>query len=176
VDLIAPDPPLSDGVVSLRPPREDDLPATERGIVDPDVVRYIGPSDSAGEVLDRNRSRWAEGSGATFSIVEQDDACLGHVWLNLRDDDRASVGYWLLPEARGNGFAVRSVRLISGWAFRDLGLARLEITTEPSNQESQRVARRSGFMEEGILRSFQEIAGRRVDCVIFSLLPGDAAR
>jgi RimJ/RimL family protein N-acetyltransferase len=31
----------------------------------------------------------------------------------------------------------------------------------------------AGFQKEGILRSFNEIDGQRIDCVIFSLLPSD---
>src|SRR5215207_11523857 len=53
VELPIPDPPLSDGVVALRVPTEQDLPAIERRIGDPDIVRWMGPLDhTAGEVLD----------------------------------------------------------------------------------------------------------------------------
>jgi ribosomal-protein-alanine N-acetyltransferase len=161
-------------VVSLRPPDERDLPAIERGIADPDVTRAFGrATGSAGQLLDLNRRRWAEGTGATFAICEAVGECLGHVFVNLSGYSRGSVGYWLLPEARGKGLATRAVRLISRWAFRDLGLARVQLLTEPSNHESQRVAERSGFQREGILRSFTAIDGRRTDNVIFSLLPSD---
>ena len=93
--------------------------------------------------------------------------------VDLADSHRGSVGYWLLPEARGKGFATRSVQLISRWTLGDLGMARLSVLTQPSNDRSQRVAKRSGFVKEGILRSYEEIGGRRVDCVVFSLVPAD---
>ena len=175
MQLEAPDPDLSDDVVILRPLQEDDLSAIERGIVDPDVVRWIGPTESGRWLLERNQGRWAEGTSANFSIRDQTDAFLGHVWmtLDLAEPQRGRVGYWLLPEARGKGFATRSVQLISRWALGDLGLARLSLYTEPSNERSRRVAERSGFVEEGVLRSFLEIGDRRLDCVIFSLLPAD---
>ena len=140
------------------------------------MVRWIGPFDSAGEVLERDLSRWAEGTRATFSIRDEADVCLGHVWVilgDLADPKRGSVGYWLLPEARGKGFATRSVQLISRWALGDLGLARLSLFAEPSNEASRRVAQRSGYVEEGVLRSYMEIGDRRVDCAVFSLLPAD---
>jgi hypothetical protein len=38
---------------------------------------------------------------------------------------------------------------------------------------SQRVAERSGFRREGVLRSYHVVDGRREDAVFFSLLPGD---
>lgn len=164
---------MTDGVIVLRSPDERDLPAIERGIVDPDVVRWIGPSDSARETLELNRSLWADGTGATFSICDRGDNCVGHVWVNLDGSSRGEVGYWLLPEVRGRGFATRSVRLISRWALYDLQLARLSLLTEPENELSQRVAERSGFVREGVLRSYKEMAGRRIDCVVFSLLASD---
>jgi RimJ/RimL family protein N-acetyltransferase len=169
-----PDPSLTDGVVSLRAPDERDLADIERGTRDPEVVRWIGPHRVSGaEVLERNRQRWAEGTGATFAVVDESDRCVGHIWVNLADARRGSVGYWLLPEARGRGLATRSVRLLSRWGFDQLGLARLQILTEPMNTASLRVAERCGYRREGVLRSYAEIDGRAIDFVVFSLLPGD---
>lgn len=105
--LLAPDPPLTDGIVLLRASEARDLPAIEAGIHDPDVIRWIGPTKgSATDVLALNRERWASGS-PTLSICEPDGTCVGLVWVNLREADRAtgSVGYWLLPGARGRGLA-----------------------------------------------------------------------
>src|SRR5262249_16717591 len=93
--------------------------------------------------------------------------------VNVADRRRGSVGYWLLPQARGRGLATRSVRLLSEWALRDLGLARLQILTEPANGASQRVAEGCGYQREGVLRSYADVDGRSVDYVVFSLLPSD---
>jgi ribosomal-protein-alanine N-acetyltransferase len=172
--LQVPESPLTDGVVTLRLPDESDLPAIEQRITDPEVVRWFGPSEhSARQNLELNRSRWAEGTCGTFSICNPKLDCVGHVWVELAGSGRGEVGYWLLPEARGRGLATRSVRLISRWALRELGLARLSLFTEPSNERSQRVAERSGFVREGVLRSYSEVGGRRVDNVVFSMLPTD---
>jgi len=172
--LSAPDPPLSDGVVALRLPEERDLAAIQRGIADPDVIRSFGrPTLTAEQLLELNRRRWDEGVSATFAICDAANDCVGHVFVNLSDALRGSIGYWLLPEARGKGLATRAVRLLSRWALRDLALARVGLVAEPWNCQSQRVAERAGFQREGILRSYAEIDGRRVDYVSFSLLPGD---
>ena len=105
--LGAPDPPLSNDIVTLRPPDERDLAAIDLGIHDPDVVRWFRqPDSSAIDVLLLNRRRWPDGS-PTFSVCEQDGMCVGHVWVNVRTDDPTTgpVGYWLLPTARGRGLA-----------------------------------------------------------------------
>jgi [ribosomal protein S5]-alanine N-acetyltransferase len=168
-----PDPPLSDGLVTLRPPDEGDLAAIDLGIHDADVVRWFGqPDSSAMEVLLLNRKRWAEGS-PTFSICELDGICVGHVWVNVNGVDTTIgyVGYWLLPSARGRGIATRAVRLLSDWAVHSLGITHLRLLTEPNNEQSQRVAERSGFRRTGILAGHAKIDGRSIDHVVFSLPP-----
>jgi [ribosomal protein S5]-alanine N-acetyltransferase len=167
---------LSDGVVTLRATEERDLVAVERGIHDPEVIRAFGrPTLAAEQVLQLNRDRWDRGTAATFAICDDTDRCLGHVFVNITTQGTGTVGYWLLPEARGKGLATRAVRLVSHWALHELGLARVGLLTEPSNEASLRVAEHSGFQREGLLRSYGEIDGRRVDYVCFSLLPDDMA-
>jgi RimJ/RimL family protein N-acetyltransferase len=61
---------------------------------------------------------------------------------------------------------------MAGWAFEELGIARVELTCGPDNEASQRVAVRCGFTREGVLRSHTPFKGGRRDTVIFSLLPG----
>jgi RimJ/RimL family protein N-acetyltransferase len=63
--------------------------------------------------------------------------------------------------------------LVSRWALSQPGVARLELATSPENTASQRVAERSGFQREGVLRSYHVVDGRREDAVFFSLLPAD---
>jgi RimJ/RimL family protein N-acetyltransferase len=69
--------------------------------------------------------------------------------------------------------ASRAVSLLSRWALGDLGLDRLQLFAEPSNGASLRVAERTGFQREGLLRSYAVVNDRRVDYVVFSLLPAD---
>ena len=170
---VAPDPPLTDGSVMLRASEVRDLPAIDAGIHDPDVIRWIGqPEGSAIDVLVLNQQRWASGS-PTLSICERDGECVGLVWLNVREPDHTtgSVGYWLLPSARGRGLATRAVRLLSGWAARDLGVTNLRLTTEPENERSRRVAQRSGYRQTGLLRHSATIDGRSIDQVVHELVP-----
>jgi len=83
------------------------------------------------------------------------------------------IGYWVAPEARRQGVATRSVRLLSRWALGLLGLARVEVRVDVENTASQQVAEAAGFTREGVLRSRAESKGRRWDEVMFSLLPAD---
>lgn len=86
---------------------------------------------------------------------------------------RATVGFWLTPEARGRGVATHAVRLLARWAFDDFGIVRVVLMCAPDNSASQRVAERCGFSREGVLRSHMPFKGGRRDTVVFSLLPGE---
>jgi RimJ/RimL family protein N-acetyltransferase len=140
-------PTLSDGRVLLRALEPRDLAAIDAGMHDLDVVRWIGPPEgSAQDVLVQNEERWAQG-WPTLSICELDGTCVGKVWMSIREGDRSIgfVGYWLLPVARGRGFATTAVRLLSNWAVRELGFTKVRLTAAPDNERSQRIAERSGF-------------------------------
>ncbi len=83
------------------------------------------------------------------------------------------MSYWVFPQFRGRGFASSAVRLVCGWAFEQLRIARIELYIEPDNVESRKVARRAGFSEEGVLREHEQTPGGRRDMVLYSLLPAD---
>src|SRR6266568_2231643 len=83
--------------------------------------------------------------------------------------DRAGVGYWLLPRARGKGLVTRALLLVSRWAFNELGVQRISLLTDPRNASSLRAAERAGFHREGVLRSWADVNCERVDHVSFSL-------
>jgi len=177
VSLVPPDPPLSDGVVILRPLDERDLSPITRAASDADIVRWFDlPTHSPADYLAAKRERWAEGTGASFAICDatRPDTSLGQVFIEREDDGRGSVGYWLLEDRRGKGRATRAVRLIAAWALPAMRLERLQLHTDPENVASQRVAERAGFTREGVLRAYNgRRDGTRADAVVYSLLPQD---
>jgi RimJ/RimL family protein N-acetyltransferase len=74
----------------------------------------------------------------------------------------------------GRVVATRALRRLCRHALDELGFERLELFTDPDNVASQRVAEKTGFQREGVLRShLRHPDGRRRDSVMFSLLPGE---
>lgn len=172
--LPVPDPPLGDGVVTLRPMASGDLAAVERAAADPDIVRWFGDWDEPpAQTLDSWMQAWRDGTAAALAVCDADGSFAGHLLVELRNSGRAHLEYWLLPEWRGRGLATRALLVAARFAFAELGLARLELWTEPENAASQRLAERAGFRREGVLRGYSEIGGRRVDAVFFGRLAGD---
>jgi len=60
------------------------------------------------------------------------------------------VGYGILPEYRGFGYAVRALNLLKKWAFAEAGFVRLELGVKEGNVASEKVAQKGGFEFEGI--------------------------
>jgi RimJ/RimL family protein N-acetyltransferase len=165
----------------LRAAREDDVPDVVAACQDPEIPRWTtvpapyAESDARAWMAGHEAMR-REGRGACFAVAEaRDDRLVGAIDLVVTSWPHAcgEIGYWLAPEARGRGLAAGAVRLLSAWAFRAMGLLRLEILAEPENEASQAVAERAGFRREGVLRSYRDLKGSRRDYTLFSLLAGE---
>jgi RimJ/RimL family protein N-acetyltransferase len=186
VDFAPPTRALNDGVVALRPWREDDAGELV-GALDGDgeVARWLDAIPQPYTTADARAwlaqavHAWHEGAGAPFAVV---DAATGRLLggMGVRWNDRINgvgeVGYWVRADSRGLGVTTRALRLATSWAFEAAGCQRLVLRADTLNAPSQRVAERAGFVREGIERSarFSPRQGRRVDFVVYSRLPEDA--
>lgn len=122
-------------------------------------------------------------NGACWGVFEKapagsDDApgekiagCIVLGWVQWKNRS-ATVSYWLGKNFCGRGLATEALLLVAGEAFA-LGLNRLELTASVKNPKSIAVARRAGFLEEGICRDYERIHGHFEDHVRFSLLSRD---
>jgi RimJ/RimL family protein N-acetyltransferase len=182
--ITAPDPPLTDGVVTLRPWDERDVPALVECIDgDDEITRWMDAipqpyrDAEARAWVEQASSYWLAGTSAPFAVTDSNTGgVLGGVGFGWVGEERVGeVGYWLRAEARGRGLTARGVRLISRWVFEELDCERLQLRADPENVGSQRVAEKAGYTREGVLRSvhFNPRQQRRVNYVMFSLLRGE---
>ncbi|MEO0785528.1 MAG: GNAT family protein [Pseudomonadota bacterium] len=123
------------------------------------------------------RTGWRNDRAYVFLIFDRSDGVLlgGISVTNVRRGpaQSASLGYWLLEEATGEGLMIEAVDRICRWGFQTLGLARLEAGTLPENVKSRNVLVRCGFAEEGLARKYLEINGERRDHVLYARLKDD---
>jgi RimJ/RimL family protein N-acetyltransferase len=186
--LTVPSPPLSDGVVTLRPWQRDDVSALVECIDgDEEITQWLEmipqpyTEKDARMWVDAVASFWREGTSAPFAVL---DAASGRVvggvgfrWIP-EEQGVGEVGYWIRRDTRGLGFTTRATVLLARWTFEELQCERLQLRADELNVPSQRVAEKAGFTREGVLRSVHYNArqDRRVDFVMYSMLPSELPR
>jgi RimJ/RimL family protein N-acetyltransferase len=149
-----PDPPLSDGVITLRAKTRHDIDALVAICSDPAIPRWtrvLSPytRDDALGWIAVCELELAVGRAIDWLAVDAHDEVVASVAVQSIDGGTAEVGYWVAAPARGRGVATRAVRLVCDWAARELGLEALEIMHHEDNPASQGVARAAGFTESG---------------------------
>jgi RimJ/RimL family protein N-acetyltransferase len=174
-------PTLTGPRVLLRPWRADDVEAVLAACQDPETQRWTqvpvpyGPADAEDFVCRAAPSTWAEG-GALFAVESRDGGALvGSIGLFDLRDGFAEAGYWSAPGYRGQGFTGEALRVLSRWAFDEVGLRRVELHIDPDNAGSRGVAERAGFRVEGLLRQRFLHRGQPTDMLLYSLLATDGA-
>lgn len=70
------------------------------------------------------------------------------------------TGYWLTEAHNGRGLMTEALNLALGFAFRDLGLHRVEANIIPTNRPSLALAKRCGLRYEGTAKRYLRINGR----------------
>ncbi len=65
---------------------------------------------------------------------------------------KTEVGYWCRTSATGRGYVTEAVDALVGYAMTHLQAVRVELITDEENLASRRVAERTGFVLEGVLR------------------------
>jgi ribosomal-protein-alanine N-acetyltransferase len=166
------------GLIVLRPFSEADVATARELSTDPYVplVGTLSPDASArqaGQWIERQRGRLAEGAGFSFAIADaRSGTAVGSIglWTDCLADGRATAGYAVAPSARRRGFAVAALHALTGFAWTLPALHRVELYIEPTNTGSLRTAERAGYHREGLLRSHQPIGGSRRDMVLYAAL------
>jgi ribosomal-protein-alanine N-acetyltransferase len=85
-----------------------------------------------------------------------DDQVIGGIGLEPRQDvyrKTAILGYWLSEELWGRGIMPEAVKLLTHYAFTQLGFIRLQASVYSKNPASMRVLEKAGYVKEGILRN-----------------------
>lgn len=174
--------PLRSERVLLRYEAERDIPEVLIAHQDdPQLYVRLGllrpPSGAElGRRIEAGPDRRAAGDGVRFTIVEPgSDECAGQIDVHKVhwDDLRAEAGIWVAPGYRGRGLAPAALRLAGRWLFEVCGMERLELLTELDNAPMLAAAKSAGLTHEGVLRSYVNEHGHRLDLNILSLLPSD---
>lgn len=139
---------------TLRPLHESDVPALVRLHSDPEVMRYLRPDGTvettprqAWEYIAIHAGHWhLKGCGKWALVDSATDQLIGRVgyydppyeWPGLE------LGWTLLREHWGKGYATTAAREAMRWGFEVRGFNEIISAIHPDNAASIRVAERLG--------------------------------
>lgn len=117
------------------------------------------------------RKAMADYRGFTLGIFHHDHI-IGCVGLNQIDwcTQKTDIGYWLAEDHMGKGVVTTACKAIIDYAFKDLGLNRVEIRAAIENVKSRSIPERLGFVQEGVIRQSEWLYDHYVDHVVYSML------
>lgn len=172
----------------LRPFESRDVDAVVAACQDPEIKRHT----TVPEPYERTHAEefvcvispagWQTDTAYNFGVFAKEEGSLvGSVGLVRADrlltaDHRAEIGFWTAKEWRERGLTVEAARALIDWAFTSLGAERLDWLAEVGNEGSRAVARRLGFVAEGVQRGRIVQRGTRRDAWVAGLLLSDWGR
>jgi len=175
---------LADSRTVIRPLRAEDAAACHAAVRESleTVGRWMPWCHSAYSLRDSQQwiatcqDQWVEGQAYEFGIFDPEGA---EVWA-ASGSISSTGGTTSATSASGcgraacaNGVAIAAARLAAGFAFRELGLTRIEIVALVDNVASRRVAEKLGATFECEARNRLVHNGVPFAAAVYSLVPGD---
>lgn len=112
-----------------------------------------------------------------FGIFDNETGrLLGHISLyNIKRLPflSAFIGYSIDEQETGRGIGTEGVQLVTEFAFKEVGLHRIEAYVSPRNHGSIAVLEKSGYLREGLLRKILYINGFWENHYLYALLEED---
>lgn len=165
--------------VRLRSVEPTDYPILARWLNDSGVMVYWGRpgnTESLAAVRSHEEANSARTNSRKYMIDTEAGETIGQIdyydldwqarsaWVSIMIGDPA---YW------SGGYGSDAMRTLLRYLFSQLGLHRIVLTVHETNERAIRSYRRSGFVEEGVLRDWAYFNGRWTNGVIMSVLKDD---
>ena len=136
----------------LRRFEPGDIDTLARWNADPVFMKHMGRGPMSREesvaMSERHEAHWREHGFGLLAVTDRASGALigrcGPQFHRAWPDD-PEVGWAFDPEWWGRGLATEAGRVCVGWAFGDLGYARLVSITMEDNRASRRVMEKLGF-------------------------------
>ncbi len=167
------------GKVFIRPPTAEDCAAFMAAVKRSHALHgsWVTPKARSRKEFLNYLRRFSSGQHHGFLVIERETNGIAGV-ININDVIRgafqsASLGYYAFAPHAGRGFMREGMMLVLKQAFGGLKLHRVEANIQPANRASIALARRCGFVREGVSRRMLKVRGRWRDHERWALLAED---
>lgn len=168
---------LTGDQVVLRDLTLDDLVDVHNLVGDPRVTdwlsfdaRSLQQSEAMIEGIISRRSAEPRSEWYLGITGKADDRVVGFVRLAREGVDAAQLGYALIPEVQGRGYAADAIRTIITAGLQQWNLHRVAALIGPDNARSIQLVKRLGFTYEGTIRDHVYTNGAWRDSQMWSVL------
>lgn len=169
----------------LRPLSIEDTTAIQavaslREIADTMIsIPHPYPHGEAERYIAQKMTAFADGHCITFAIESQASQAFCGI-IEVRDIEsehsQAELSFWLTPATWGCGYMSETLDAVVRFVFESLELNRLYAYHMVRNPDSGRVLKKSGFVQEGILRQRVRKWGVFEDVALLAILHDDWQR
>jgi RimJ/RimL family protein N-acetyltransferase len=164
--------------VRLRPASSRDAELLRQWRAEPSVRLYqplndLPTSQLRADVAAQRIGELYRGHGEKFQwIVQIDGKPAGWITLIIGNWEHGlgEVGYALSSPYQSRGLMTEALARLLDDLFTNTSLQRIEARCALENLGSQRVLEKNGFLREGVLRSYFNLRGTRIDNYLYSLL------
>lgn len=171
-------PTLSNETVTLRPFREEDIPAMLEMLTMPNVNNLTGVSDTflteKIELTDDVKQKTTEWYKTRNSqqdrldlAIEYNDVVVGEVVINSYDEIKNQANFRVLisDDYVNKGIGSNALRLLLPYIFNEVGLSALTLDVFEFNPRASHVYEKVGFEEIGRLKNEIEVDGKSYDSI-----------
>ena len=171
------EPVLVDKALMLRPWYIDDVPAVFDICQDPTIQEFTTvPVPYTREIAElwirTSPQKYLEREKISLAGIRNGELALSISLHSIHEFDHVGeIGYWVSPQARGEGLASLAVEMLTDFAFA-IGFRRITAITLPENMASQKTLLNAGFELETVLRDgMTRRDGTQTNSVLFAKFP-----
>ena len=171
---------LEGELVRLRAQEPEDLERNLRWINDAEVRQFL--LQARYPISRPEEEKWMEANrGSSFEYVRlaietKEGQHIGNIGLGPASPEhrRAPLGIMIgEKDCWGRGYGTDAIRALLRFAFREMNLNRVWLTTGENNPRALACYRKCGFREEGRLRQDRYLEGRYWDTILMGILRED---
>lgn len=153
----------------LSPFNSSDWPFFLRLRQDPEVMRFMGEILEEPALRTLFEARCAD--TGVFVLRDASGTAMGDIGLRIssKNPHEADVGYALLPEAQGQGYAREALQAICDYGFNQLGVQAINAWVLGTNAGSSRLLEKQGFIRIQVLEKVYHLSGVDYDDWIYRL-------
>lgn len=180
-ELFSDIPPMGDSLVILRKIGMENVDDVYEYASNENTTRYLAWQTHQSKKFTKNyvkflQKQYKAGEFFDWGINLRENGKMvgtcGFTSINS-EHSRAEIGYVVNPEYWGQGIATASAKLVTSFAFEQLGINRLEAKFIIGNSASEAVMKKIGMQKEGVLREYMFVKGNYEDICIYSMTAQD---